>query len=177
MIPPRYLLDTNICIYIRRQQPREVLARFQKLRPRAAVISVITYGELLFGAEKSQSCGGLAAFGGTDRLFAGPFSATRETLTDPLEPICKRAERRSAIMISGLRHTPRQRRSPWSRTTRRNSGALPALRCRTGPNPIRLKPSASGMRASPEGLQCFAGTDFYVLVNGGLHRTAKRALP
>ena len=55
MMAPRYLLDTNICIYIRRQQPREVLARFQKLRPGAAVISVITYGELLFGAEKSAN--------------------------------------------------------------------------------------------------------------------------
>jgi tRNA(fMet)-specific endonuclease VapC len=55
MMPPRYLLDTNICIYIRRQQPREVLARFQKLRQGAAVISVITYGELLFGAEKSDN--------------------------------------------------------------------------------------------------------------------------
>lgn len=55
MISPRYLLDTNICIYIRRQQPREILARFQKLTPGAAVISVITYGELLFGAEKSTN--------------------------------------------------------------------------------------------------------------------------
>jgi tRNA(fMet)-specific endonuclease VapC len=52
-MPPRYLLDTNICIYIRRQQPGNVLARFQRLRPGAAVISVITYGELLFGAERS----------------------------------------------------------------------------------------------------------------------------
>ena len=50
---PRYLLDNNICIYIRRQQPPEVLKRFQKLQPGAAAISVITYGELLFGAEKS----------------------------------------------------------------------------------------------------------------------------
>jgi len=31
--PPRYLLDTNICMYIRRHQPRQVLAMFQKLRP------------------------------------------------------------------------------------------------------------------------------------------------
>ena len=55
MIPPRYLLDTNICIYIRRQQPREILAQFQKLKAGGAVISVITYGELLFGAEKSAN--------------------------------------------------------------------------------------------------------------------------
>ena len=50
----RFLLDTNICIYIRRRRPPEVLARFEKLRPGEAVLSVITYGELLYGAEKSQ---------------------------------------------------------------------------------------------------------------------------
>jgi tRNA(fMet)-specific endonuclease VapC len=50
----RFLLDTNICIHIRRRRPPEVLARFQRLRPGEAVISVITYGELIYGAEKSQ---------------------------------------------------------------------------------------------------------------------------
>lgn len=50
----RYLLDTNICIYIQRQRPPEVLAHFQKLKSGEAVISVITWGELLYGAEKSQ---------------------------------------------------------------------------------------------------------------------------
>jgi len=50
----RYMLDTNICIYIRRRRPPEVLARFEKLRPGDAVLSVVTYGELLYGAAKSQ---------------------------------------------------------------------------------------------------------------------------
>ena len=50
----RYLLDINICIYIQRQRPEEVLARFQELTPGDAAISVITWGELLYGAEKSQ---------------------------------------------------------------------------------------------------------------------------
>src|ERR1700736_6361369 len=50
----RFLLDTNICIHIRRRRPPEVLARFQRLRPGEAVISVITYGELIYGVEKSQ---------------------------------------------------------------------------------------------------------------------------
>jgi tRNA(fMet)-specific endonuclease VapC len=50
----RFLLDTNICIHIRRHRPPEVLARFQRLKPGEAVLSVITYGELLYGAEKSQ---------------------------------------------------------------------------------------------------------------------------
>jgi tRNA(fMet)-specific endonuclease VapC len=51
---PRYLLDTNICIYIRQKKPDEVLRRFRKLRPGEAALSVITYGELLYGAAKSK---------------------------------------------------------------------------------------------------------------------------
>lgn len=51
----RFLLDTNICIYIRRQRPPAVLERFRQLQPGEAVLSVITYGELVCGAEKSQS--------------------------------------------------------------------------------------------------------------------------
>jgi tRNA(fMet)-specific endonuclease VapC len=51
----RFLLDTNICIYIRRRRPAEVLARFQRLKAGEAVLSVITYGELVYGAEKSES--------------------------------------------------------------------------------------------------------------------------
>ena len=50
----RFLLDTNICIYIRRQRPPAVLSRFRQLQPGEAVLSVITYGELVYGAEKSQ---------------------------------------------------------------------------------------------------------------------------
>jgi len=50
----RYLLDTNICIYIRRDRPKGVLRRFESLRPGEAVLSVITFGELLYGAAKSQ---------------------------------------------------------------------------------------------------------------------------
>ena len=50
----KYLLDTNICIYIRQKRPEEVLRRFRKLRPGEAALSVITYGELLYGAAKSE---------------------------------------------------------------------------------------------------------------------------
>lgn len=51
---PRYLLDTNICIYIKNHRPPEVLARFSKLPPGKVAMSAITYGELCFGAEKSS---------------------------------------------------------------------------------------------------------------------------
>lgn len=50
----KYMLDTNICIYIRQSRPPKVLARFRRLKPGDAVLSVITYGELVYGAEKSQ---------------------------------------------------------------------------------------------------------------------------
>lgn len=51
---PLYLLDTNIFIYIRQKRPDDLLRRFQKLREGEAAISVITYGELIYGAEKSR---------------------------------------------------------------------------------------------------------------------------
>jgi tRNA(fMet)-specific endonuclease VapC len=53
-MPARYLLDTNICIYIQRQRPPEVLARFKKLKSGEARISVVAWGEMQYGAEKSQ---------------------------------------------------------------------------------------------------------------------------
>jgi tRNA(fMet)-specific endonuclease VapC len=53
-VEARFLLDTNICIYIRQKRPEEVLRRFRNLRAGEAAISVITYGELVFGATKSQ---------------------------------------------------------------------------------------------------------------------------
>jgi len=48
------MLDTNICIYIAKQQPPEVKARFERLKPGQLVMSVITYGELCCGANKSN---------------------------------------------------------------------------------------------------------------------------
>jgi len=49
----RFLLDTNICIYIRRKKPEVVLRRFRTLKAGEAALSVITFGELVYAAEKS----------------------------------------------------------------------------------------------------------------------------
>jgi len=49
-----YLIDTNICIYITKHHPLSVMHRFERLQPGDVVMSFITYGELLFGAEKSS---------------------------------------------------------------------------------------------------------------------------
>ncbi|HLQ51295.1 MAG TPA: type II toxin-antitoxin system VapC family toxin [Terriglobales bacterium] len=51
---PRYMLDTNICIYIAKHQPPEVRARFEHLKPGQIIMSAITYGELYYGANKSN---------------------------------------------------------------------------------------------------------------------------
>jgi len=50
----RFLLDTNICIYIRKKKPERVSQRFFKAGSGEVAISVITYGELLYGANKSE---------------------------------------------------------------------------------------------------------------------------
>ena len=49
-----YLLDTSICIYIAKKRPPEVLQRFTQLGPDDVGMSLITYGELRYGANKSQ---------------------------------------------------------------------------------------------------------------------------
>lgn len=50
----RYLLDTNICIYIAKHNPPEVRQRFARHNAQVLAMSVITWGELNHGAEKSQ---------------------------------------------------------------------------------------------------------------------------
>lgn len=47
------MLDTNICIYIAKHQPPGVKARFERMKPGQIVMSVVTYGELRYGAAKS----------------------------------------------------------------------------------------------------------------------------
>jgi tRNA(fMet)-specific endonuclease VapC len=49
----RYLLDTNIVIYVLKRRPVEVLSTFNANASRMA-ISSITFAELLHGAEKSS---------------------------------------------------------------------------------------------------------------------------
>lgn len=51
----RYLLDTNICIYIAKDQPQSVRQRLARHSLADLAMSVITLGELRFGAEKSQA--------------------------------------------------------------------------------------------------------------------------
>jgi len=50
----KLMLDTNICIYIIKQQPANVLKRFLEYQPGDIGISSITLSELSYGVAKSQ---------------------------------------------------------------------------------------------------------------------------
>lgn len=49
----RYLLDTNILIYLANRRSASADDRFVRLRPGQLAMSCVTFGELLYGAEKS----------------------------------------------------------------------------------------------------------------------------
>jgi tRNA(fMet)-specific endonuclease VapC len=49
-----YMLDTNMCIYIIKKKPPDVLKRFQKARISSIGISSITLSELFYGVVKSS---------------------------------------------------------------------------------------------------------------------------
>ena len=50
----KFLLDTDICIYIIKRKPEKVLRRFKSLTPGDVGISSITLAELQYGVEKSR---------------------------------------------------------------------------------------------------------------------------
>lgn len=50
----RFLLDTNICIYIIKQKPPKVFEKFQTLNLSDVGVSSITVAELEYGVYKSQ---------------------------------------------------------------------------------------------------------------------------
>ena len=50
----KYMLDTNICIYIIKKKPLQVIKKFQTIKISGIGISSITLSELEYGVEKSQ---------------------------------------------------------------------------------------------------------------------------
>lgn len=57
----RYMLDTNICIYLINAHPPQVVQRFKTATLGQVVMSVVTYAELCHGVERCA---------GTDRVQA-----------------------------------------------------------------------------------------------------------
>jgi tRNA(fMet)-specific endonuclease VapC len=72
-----YMLDTNICIYIAKRNPPQVVRRLRVLSKGSAVMSVLTYAELWAGLElqsinREQDTRALAEL--TDRIPVLPFT-------------------------------------------------------------------------------------------------------
>ncbi|MDX9872942.1 MAG: type II toxin-antitoxin system VapC family toxin [Clostridia bacterium] len=51
----KYLLDTDICIYIIKQNPSRIIKKFHSLNVGDICISSIAYAELQYGINKSQN--------------------------------------------------------------------------------------------------------------------------
>lgn len=51
---PRYILDTNMCIYLMKNQPEQVARRFASCYVGDVVMSAITFAELEYGVSVSD---------------------------------------------------------------------------------------------------------------------------
>lgn len=51
----KYMLDTNICIYVIKKMPPSVIQRFLEHDVRDICVSSITFAEMMHGVEKSQA--------------------------------------------------------------------------------------------------------------------------
>ena len=52
---PRFMLDTNMCIYLMKNQPEEVAKRFAQCYVGDVVMSAVTYAELEYGVVVSAN--------------------------------------------------------------------------------------------------------------------------
>ncbi|WP_434107183.1 type II toxin-antitoxin system VapC family toxin [Paraburkholderia caffeinilytica] len=98
---PRYMLDTNICIYLMKNQPEQVAARFAECLVGDVVMSAITFAELEYGvavsANRARERRNLAALAEDilvmpfDSAAAGAYGpireATRERKKDQLDKL------------------------------------------------------------------------------------------
>ena len=51
----RYMLDTNICIYVIKHKPEKVYENLKKHDPSEVCVSAVTFAELVHGVEKSTA--------------------------------------------------------------------------------------------------------------------------
>ena len=84
---PKYMLNTNICIYLMKHQPPQVRARFAECFVGDVVISAITMAELEFGVAcsgESQAKNQAALDNLLEDLLVAPFEARAARAYGPL---------------------------------------------------------------------------------------------
>lgn len=93
---PRYLLDTNICIYLMKRQPPEVAARLEDCFVGDVAMSTVTLAELEFGVE----CSGAAR-----EHFAAALEGLLQDI--PAVPFDAAAARRYGVLRAAVRERSR----------------------------------------------------------------------
>ena len=94
---PKYMLDTNICIYLMKHQPPEVRERFASCFVGDVVISAVTLAEFEFGI----ACSGLAAQAANrsaldsllEDILVAPFEAQAARAYGPIRAAYKDRKR------------------------------------------------------------------------------------
>src|SRR3954453_10049699 len=94
----RYMLDTNICIYVLQDRPPGLRERFDELVDELS-ISVITLGEMFYGAEnsarRSENLRTIEQFAG--RLDILPFTADAAAHYGQIRAALRRAGRPAGV--------------------------------------------------------------------------------
>lgn len=90
---PRYMLDTNMCIYLMRHQPESVARRFVQCYTGDVAMSAITYAELEYGvavcASPARERRNLAAL--IDDIPVAPFDVAA---AQAYGPVCEAVRER-----------------------------------------------------------------------------------
>ncbi len=84
---PKYMLDTNICIYLMKHQPPQVRARFADCFVGDVVISAITLAELEFGVAcsgEAQARNQVLLDSLLEDILVAPFEANAARAYGPL---------------------------------------------------------------------------------------------
>ncbi|WP_323073764.1 type II toxin-antitoxin system VapC family toxin [Mycetohabitans endofungorum] len=83
---PRFMLDTNMCIYLMKNQPEEVAKRFAQCYVGDVVMSAVTYAELEYGvvvsANRTRERRNLVAL--IEDIPVAPFDAAAATAYGPV---------------------------------------------------------------------------------------------
>jgi len=90
---PKYMLDTNICIYLMKHQPPEVRERFAQCFVGDVIISAVTLAELEFGIARSSTAAlesnRLALESLLDDIKVAPFDAQAAKAYGPIRAAYK----------------------------------------------------------------------------------------
>lgn len=83
---PLFMLDTNMCIYLMKNQPEQVAKRFAQCYVGDVVMSAITFAELEYGVTVSQNSARekLNLIALVDDIQVVPFDASAATAYGPI---------------------------------------------------------------------------------------------